>query len=133
MGDELLPEDFKKAIYDFSCKLTDLDDFFILSHHDADGITSCAIICDLLNYLGKSFDYHCLKQIDSVTVDLIREHNGKNLILCDFGSGQHSLLKNAGVTDYFVIDHHTPECPYERQINPHDFGIDGGWEISGAI
>ncbi len=129
---ERLREDFSAAISAFSKRLLEHDDYFVLSHHDADGITSCAITVDLLKSFGKSVDFSCIKQIDSVTVKQVREHEGKTLVLCDFGSGHHSLLEKHGVSDYFVIDHHPPEKAYPLQINPNEYGYDGGNEISGA-
>ncbi|MFH1055259.1 MAG: DHH family phosphoesterase [Candidatus Altiarchaeota archaeon] len=127
-----LSRDFQAALKKFAEELASEDDFFVLSHHDADGITSCAITVDLLRSLGRSVHFSCMKQIDSATVDSIRKHEGKTLILTDFGSGHHTLLAEHGIKDYFVIDHHPPEHEYHRQINPHYFGISGGSDISGA-
>jgi len=127
-----LNPDFERALRRFSAELAGLDGFFVLSHHDADGIASCAVTVDLLRSLGKEVEYACMKQIDSATVDRIREHDGRTLVLTDFGSGHHALLAEHGIRDYFVIDHHPPERDYGRQINPHSFGYDGGGDISGA-
>ncbi|MFH0862955.1 MAG: DHH family phosphoesterase [Candidatus Altiarchaeota archaeon] len=124
--------EFESAIKAFSDELIKEDDFFVLSHHDADGITSCAITVDLLRSLGRNVDFHCLKQIDSFTVEKIREYRGRTVVLTDFGSGHHSLLAEHGVKDYYVIDHHPPERDYPRQINPAMFGYNGGSELSGA-
>ncbi|MBD3388602.1 MAG: recombinase RecJ [Candidatus Altiarchaeales archaeon] len=132
MSNETLSPEFEKALREFSSELSENDDYFVLSHHDADGITSCSVTVDLLRSLGKNVDYACMKQIDSVTVEKIREYDGSTLVLTDFGSGHHSLLAEHGVKDYFVIDHHPPEMEYSRQINPHYFGYDGGGEVSGA-
>jgi single-stranded-DNA-specific exonuclease len=127
-----LSREFEAAIRKFSEELVSQDDYFVLSHHDADGITSCAVTVDLLRSQGKNVHYSCMKQIDSATVEKIRSHEGRTLVLTDFGSGHHSLLEEHGVKDYFVIDHHPPEREYPRQINPHDFGYSGGSDISGA-
>lgn len=123
---------FEKAIKGFSTLLAGEDDYLVLSHHDADGITSCAITVDLLLSLDKDVEFMCMKQIDSVTVDRVRDHGDRTLVLTDFGSGHHSLLEEHGVEDYYVIDHHPPEKEYRKQINPHYFGYDGGCDISGA-
>jgi len=127
-----LGREFEAALRKFAHELISEDDYFVLSHHDADGITSCAVIVDLLKSLGKSVHYSCMKQIDSATVKQIRKHQDKTLILTDFGSGHHSLLEEHGVKDYYVIDHHPPEREYPRQINPHYFGYSGGSDVSGA-
>jgi single-stranded-DNA-specific exonuclease len=123
---------FRKALVDFSRELTEGQDYFVLSHHDADGVTSCAITVDLLKSLGKNVDFACMKQIDSSTVDKIRGYGGRTIVLTDFGSGHHSLLEEHGIKDYFVIDHHPPERPYHRQINPNEHGYNGGSDVSGA-
>jgi RecJ-like exonuclease len=130
--DHTIKAEFEKAIAEFSRKLTREKDFFVLSHHDADGITSCATTVDLLRSLGKNVDYTCMKQIDSSTVERIREFAGRTVVLTDFGSGHHSLLEEHGIKDYYVIDHHPPERPYNRQINPNEHGYNGGSDISGA-
>jgi single-stranded-DNA-specific exonuclease len=123
---------FRKFLGEFSAELSEGEEFFVLSHHDADGVTSCAITVDLLTSLGKNVDYACMKQIDSSTVDRIREYKGRTIVLTDFGSGHHSLLEEHGIKDYFVIDHHPPEKPYHRQINPNEHGYNGGSDVSGA-
>ena len=132
MTDESLNPEFGAALGKFARELVSHDDYFVISHHDADGITSCAITVDLLRSLGKRVEYESMKQIDSATVDRIREHAGKTIVLTDFGSGHHSLLEEHGIKDYFVIDHHPPEKEYPRQINPHYFGYSGGSDVSGA-
>jgi single-stranded-DNA-specific exonuclease len=132
MAKSKLKPQFKRALADFSAELAGHDNYFVLSHHDADGITSCAITVDLLRSLNRKVEFACMKQIDSVTVDAIREHEDKTLVLTDFGSGHHTLLAEHGIRDYYVIDHHPPEREYEKQINPHPFGYDGAGQVSGA-
>lgn len=127
-----IPKKMSSALEAFSKDLLSHEKYLVVSHHDADGITSCAIICDLLKSIGKDTEFRCLKQIDSVTAGLIEDHQDRTLVLTDFGSGQHSILENHGITDYYVIDHHAPERHHPNQMNPHDFGIDGAKEISGA-
>jgi single-stranded-DNA-specific exonuclease len=132
MASVSLPNGMASRLKSFSEELSVFDEYLVISHHDADGITSCSITVDFLESLGRSVDYFCLKQIDSFTVKKIRDYGGATVVFTDFGSGHHSLLEEHGVKDYFVIDHHPPEREYARQMNPHDFGVDGGSDISGA-
>ncbi|MBU0762399.1 MAG: hypothetical protein KKD39_05185, partial [Candidatus Altiarchaeota archaeon] len=67
-----LGEKFETAIKEFSSQLIEHENFFVVSHHDADGITSCAITVDLLKSIGKDVEFKCIKQIDSATVDEIK-------------------------------------------------------------
>jgi len=123
---------FWSAIKAFSEKLSKEDDFFVVSHHDADGISSCAITVDLLRRLGKKADYMCIKQLDSITISKVKEKGDKCLVFTDFGSGQLPIIEENGIKRFFIIDHHPPEREHERQINPHYYGYDGGLDVSGA-
>ncbi|MBN2014647.1 MAG: DHH family phosphoesterase [Candidatus Altiarchaeota archaeon] len=125
----------KKAFWDrikrFSGDLSREDDLLVVSHHDADGITACAIMVDLFHKLGKEVDFLVLKQLDSTTIGKIVDAD-KTIVFTDMGSGQLTLLKENEIEDFYVIDHHPPEEKHERQINPHFYGYDGGRDVSGA-
>lgn len=120
----------------FANELKQQEEFLVVSHHDADGITACAIMVDLFRFLNKKVNFLILKQLDSVTIDQIEEvlsdQNNPTLVFTDMGSGQLSLLEEKGISNFFVIDHHPPEKKYERQINPHFYDYDGGWQVCGA-
>jgi len=107
------------------------DAVLVVSHHDADGITACAIIVNLLKEMGKDVEFKILRQLDSVTIDSINSTD-RTIVFTDMGSGQLSLLRERGLKNFYIIDHHPPEMDYKNQVNPHQYGYDGGIEISGA-
>lgn len=124
--------DFFQDVKSFSQKLAAEDNFLVVSHHDADGVTACAIMVNLLRSLGKNADYKVIKQLDSVTINQIVNANVETHLFTDMGSGQINLLKQSGLKKYYIIDHHQPECEYGLQINPHTYGYDGGLDVSGS-
>ena len=124
--------EFWKTICKVSADIAKEDDFLVISHHDADGVSACAIMMDLLAYLEKDADFMILKQLDSTTISKVKERAKKTLLFTDMGSGQLSLLKKNGIEGFYIADHHPPEAEYEKQINPHFFGYDGGLEISAS-
>lgn len=115
-----------------SKKLAEEDNILVVSHHDADGITACAITVDLFQSIGKNVDFMTIKQLDSTTISRINKIDHDTLIFTDMGSGQLSLLKENRIEDFYIIDHHPPESVYENQLNPHFYGYDGALEISGS-
>ena len=106
----------------------------ILSHFDADGIASAAIIAKLIIRLDGNFQLRVYKQL---TEDVISELEGGSkdlLILCDFGSGQLKQLKPIIEQSYvLILDHHEPlrsEHPNLFHLNPLLFGEE---EISASM
>lgn len=130
--DERLLSDVRR----FSEKLSREDNILVVGHHDADGITACAIAVDFLRRLGKTVDFTVIKQLDSLMINKINSIKHDVLLFVDMGSGQLNLLQeneNKGeIGKYYILDHHPPEKEYPLQVNPHFFGFDGGFEISGA-
>lgn len=124
--------DFFQDLKSFSEKLAKNDNFLVVSHHDADGVTACAITVSMLRALGKEVQFKVLKQLDSVTIKQILDINAETCVFTDMGSGQLSLLEQSGLKDYYVVDHHQPESNYPLQINPHHYGYDGGLDVSGS-
>ncbi len=123
--------EFWSDIQKFSGRLKQEDDLLVVSHHDADGVTACAIIVDLLKKLHKKTEFMILKQLDSTTIGKIADAN-KTVVLTDLGSGQLSLLEKNLKQKYYIIDHHVPEKNYELQVNPHPHGYDGGIDVSAS-
>ncbi|MBD3260522.1 MAG: recombinase RecJ [Candidatus Altiarchaeales archaeon] len=125
-------ESFNRRAKEIGGKLSAENEVLVVSHHDADGITSCAVMVDLLRSIDVETDYMCIKQLDSTTISRIREYRGRPTVFCDMGSGQLPLIEENKIPDFYVFDHHPPAFEHPNQLNPHSFGYDGGSEISGA-
>ncbi len=114
----------------FSERLSREKDVLVVSHHDADGITACAILLDLFSYLKIKTDSIITKQLDSRVMERITGIK-KSVVFSDMGSGQLNLIRESAI-DYYIIDHHQPLDKDDRQVNPHFYGYDGGSDVSGA-
>ena len=140
MVDEIL-ESAKPAadkIENFSGKIR------LIGQYDADGINATAIAHEILDRLGKDFEYEILKQLYEEGVERIAEEDEELLLFVDIGSGQSDLIKEHILekTDKEVIisDHHEPALTEEESeelenlihLNPHFLGHDGGEAISAA-
>ncbi|MCD4820985.1 MAG: DHH family phosphoesterase [Methanococcoides sp.] len=107
----------------------------VISHNDADGISSAAIICQAL--LRKNIPYHLtiVSRLEDSVAEMINEttNEGDIVIFCDMGSGQPDIIGKV-LHDTIVIDHHKPvgDSPAKAMINPHMFGIDGAVHLCGA-
>jgi len=105
------------------------EDFFLVSHMDADGISSCSIMSTALERAGIEHRFRCVK---------INEISGlepcENMIFCDLGSGQQDTLQKCFPdSNITIIDHHQfVESSYKCHFNPFLAGVDGGKEISGS-
>ncbi|MFP4654307.1 MAG: DHH family phosphoesterase [Methanohalobium sp.] len=107
----------------------------VISHNDADGITSAAIICQAL--LRKNIYYHAtiVSRLDEKVVENVNNTTSKGdlVIFCDMGSGQPGLISDVSESTV-VIDHHSPEgeSAAKAVINPHLLNIDGSVYLSAS-
>jgi len=109
------------------------DDFTVVGHYDADGLTASGIAGLFLKRLGKKFTIHNTKYPERGKMKDIA-NLGDNFIFVDLGSGQlHILEEELHDKQFCIIDHHKPHNETERpQVNPHLSGIDGVNSVSGA-
>jgi single-stranded DNA-specific DHH superfamily exonuclease len=100
----------------------------VISHNDADGITSAALICTALRRAGITFQATLLNRLDeSVLAGL-----DCPVVFCDMGSGKPEIISRVK-ENCFVLDHHRPVGSIDcMHLNPHLFGIDGAFELSAA-
>lgn len=106
------------------------DEVLIVTHIDADGITSGSIAYRALERAGVEPDILFVKQLDPSTVEEVADRN-KFVWFTDLGSGQLDLIMGEKI-ECIISDHHVPQGNYELQLNPHDFGVDGSFELGGA-
>jgi len=112
----------------------------IVSHLDADGITSAAILIKVMNRLNKLYNISIVQTITPELLDLINSDCSDFVVFSDLGSGcVSSIEKKIKEKSVIILDHHIPEdSSNEKQakriisVNPHPFGIDGNSEISGS-
>jgi len=104
------------------------DNVQVISHNDADGITSAGLICNALIRAGIPFQAILLNRLDASVLDRIQGP----VILCDMGSGNPELISRIK-EKCFVLDHHKPignlRCMH---LNPHQYGVDGAFEMSAS-
>lgn len=106
-------------------RLKELENPIVVSHIDADGLSSGGIMLKTLRSIGKDAEILPIRQLDQTTHDDI-PWDGE-LVFVDLGSGQIDWTEK-----HVIIDHHQPvrESPY--QFNAHYLGIDGSREISAS-
>jgi single-stranded-DNA-specific exonuclease len=105
-----------------ACKHTDVR---VLTHYDADGVSSAGIIANALLRKGIRFQLTLSKSLEADTVELVGR-GAKCLILADMGSSFLAELERLDAS-VIVLDHHAPMGGSTKviHVNPHLFGIDG--------
>lgn len=105
----------------------------IISHLDADGLSSAGIMVSLLRKLNVPFHLSVVKYISDHLIEELRKENYGVYIFLDLGSGDLELLSSLG-EKVFIIDHHAPSSiPGSFEIlNPFLDGIDGDSEVSSS-
>ncbi|WP_406659962.1 DHH family phosphoesterase [Methanolobus sp. ZRKC3] len=103
----------------------------LVSHIDADGITSGAIIAKSLQRAGIEYDMQFVKQLDENIIKELADRNPELTIFTDLGSGQIEHINNYGL-NAIVSDHHRPQGEIDLHLNSHLFGANGSFEISGS-
>lgn len=105
------------------------EEYAIVSHMDADGISSCAILSTALDRMGVEHTYQCVKLNEIASVS-----PAENMLFADLGSGQQDLIRETFPSSRItIIDHHQFETSlFEHHFNPFCTGHDGGKEISGS-
>jgi len=76
----------------------------IISHFDTDGITSAAIIVQTLKELDRRFNLKIIKNLDKEFIKKLQRD--KIILFLDLASGSLEHIKEAGLEEIFIIDHH---------------------------
>ncbi len=125
---------------------------FAFSHIDADGISALAIISLMLEREEKEFEWKNVHQINSESIiqieEDVRKYKPDLVIFSDFGTGQMALVQKhivgiEGVKSVIVLDHHLPPDGIVEptqgdthtrliEVNPHQHGMSGSYDLSGA-
>src|SRR3989338_5299715 len=133
---ELFKEDIKKAAEAFR-EIPKNEVIRVVSHFDADGISAASLIVKLLSNESRKYSISIIQNIKKEILQGLAKEPYKYFIFSDIGSGVltyiEELFKDKKV---FILDHHNPEKAEVKEnivfLNPHNHGIDGGIEISGA-
>jgi single-stranded-DNA-specific exonuclease len=113
------------------------DEFIqVISHHDADGLSSASIVGAALARAKARFTIRIVEELREENVDELSKQKPDTIIFADIGSGYMELLaKRLDVKSSFILDHHPPNAEVPKnifQLNPHEFGIDGAKLVSAA-
>lgn len=136
----------QKIAKEIANKLKNAKKVKIISHIDADGITSGSIASLCLKRINKEHSIEFVKQLDKNVIEKLKNENPELVWFTDFGSGQLNELTELNVV---ITDHHAPQIYSEIgektngknlfsfsgnyiQLNPHIYGKNGAVEISGA-
>ncbi len=80
----------------------------VVSHYDADGICSAAIMVKTLLREGKDFHLSLVKQLNDNVLNELADEERKLYIILDMGSGQIERVKKALNSRVVICDHHQP-------------------------
>lgn len=110
------------------------DPVLVVSHLDADGLSSGSIMTSALLNSGFIPHHRVVKQLDPSVVKEVGSTGYKTVILTDMGSGQRAMLKPLEGKSVVIVDHHQPEPgeAFPNEMNAHLFGFDGSSDISAS-
>lgn len=153
---------FKEALFRAAEALRDVPKdcaVRLISHLDADGITSASIVIKMLQRDKRAFEHSVIQQLSIDSLEQFSKEDYLVFIFTDLGSGQvGDIIQKFSGKRVIILDHHdlhdcgscgevpersdsiknSIEClkgSLTKNIffpNPRIYGIDGGKEISGA-
>ncbi|MFW6014003.1 MAG: DHH family phosphoesterase [Candidatus Nanoarchaeia archaeon] len=132
---------------EFQKQLEEAVDFFssfdkngqvrLISHHDADGICSAAIIIELLDKLNFNYCISVVPQLDDDFLQSLSREDYCQFIFADLGSVFiEKISEQLDGRKVLILDHHQVNKSAGNKnvchVNPHLHGIQGSREISGS-
>lgn len=107
----------------------------VISHYDADGITSAGIISTALYRSGYDFHVSLMRNPFTKGLERVKKEENDLVVFCDMGSGQIEVIEQFDCKT-IIIDHHqylkSEAKENVLQINANLCGIDGNYEACGA-
>jgi RecJ-like exonuclease len=100
----------------------------VISHYDADGITSAAIMVSALFREGRDFHLTIIKQLSEEIIQKLAEEKPRIIVFLDLGSGHlDAIQKYLNDSVVVISDHHqiqgTEISKNLLHLNPVNFGI----------
>ncbi|MEE8132421.1 MAG: DHH family phosphoesterase [Nitrososphaerales archaeon] len=125
-----------EALHSFCDKISDVvsadKECAVITHLDADGITSGSIITKVLIRKNVKCVLRTVSDMNPDVIARLKEEGHEFYIICDLGAGFASEMEEAFGENYLVIDHHQlpeSEMGNDRVLNAWKYGIDGGKEV----
>ncbi len=116
--------------------LQDADAVTLVSHDDADGLTSAAIAQTALEWADVPVEVTIKHGLDDAAIAELADEAADTVLFTDLGSGNlEAIAARAANGDFtpVVVDHHQPTAgDIEFHLNPRVVGLDGGRELAGA-
>lgn len=82
----------------------------VVSHYDADGISSAAIMVETLIREGRDFHLTVVKQLSEDIIESLAREGREVIIILDMGSGQLEMIKkHLSSSKVIICDHHQIE------------------------
>ncbi len=132
-------EEFKRLFYLIQIGANKLNAYVkakslihIISHLDADGLSSAGQVIKFLKEKNVPFQYTVLKQINKDSLKTIENSEADFFIFLDFGN-QTEIMEKFSLTkkkDVLIIDHHIPEQPISFLLNINPYYCDLNGEIA---
>jgi RecJ-like exonuclease len=107
----------------------------VVTHLDADGITSGSIVASALRRMGARYSVRTVSDMNPSVIERMKSENRDFYVITDLGGGWASQLRKALGDKWVVIDHH--QIPEEEMLtddsgqilNAWKYGIDGGKHV----
>jgi len=107
----------------------------VISHYDADGITSAGILCIALHRAGYDFHASLMRNPFTQGLERVKKEGNEFVIFSDMGSGQIEFIEQMGCKA-IILDHHqylkSKSDKDVLQINANLCGMNGNYEACGA-
>jgi len=109
----------------------------VVSHYDADGLSSASIFAWVLLQLDVPFQLVFVEQTYPETLEQLPFKDYSSIIFLDLGSGYKGLLRELVPNKrVMIVDHHVPSTPdrWEQlvEVNPYLVGVDASTQTSSS-
>ncbi len=107
----------------------------LVTHNDADGLSSGGILAACAFKMGARFKISSEKKLDDKLIARLAEENPDLIVFSDFGSGYLDVISESLKMDVIILDHHMPqelEVENITHVSPMLHDIDGAREVAAS-
>jgi RecJ-like exonuclease len=107
----------------------------LVTHNDADGLSSGGILAACAHKMGARFKISSEKKLDDKLITRLVEENPDLIVFSDFGSGYLDVISESLKQDIIILDHHMPldiEAENIIHVSPMLHDIDGAREVAAS-